>query len=454
MKPLMVSISGVRGIVGQTLTPEVLTNYAAAFGLLCKGCKIVVGRDSRVSGEMARHAVLAGLQAAGCSVVDLGRVPTPTVQLAVEDLRAAGGIVITASHNPQEWNALKFIGSTGLFLGPKQSARLWKLAEKKKKTWVPWDRLGSLTQDDGAIERHIKRILALKDIDVAALRKRKFRVAVDAVNGVGGLIAPQLLGQLGCRVTGVNTEPTGRFAHTPEPLPENLRQLSHAVRKAKADIGFATDPDVDRLAVVDEEGVPLGEEYTLALAVQFVLKQRPGRVVINMSTTRAVEDIARAFTSPVVRTPVGEIHVARRMKRSKAVIGGEGNGGVILPQVHFGRDAPVGMALILQHLLDSGSTVRQMAAALPQYVMIKRKLRVPREKMSKVESKLAAAFRGHKINRADGLRVDFKDTWLHVRQSNTEPIVRIYTEAPARRKALTLYRETARLVRSIVAGSR
>jgi phosphomannomutase len=428
-------------------------HYASAFGLLCKGCKIVIGRDSRVSGKMARHAVLAGLQAAGSSIVDLGMVSTPTVQLAVEDLRAAGGIVITASHNPREWNALKFIGPTGLFLGPKQSARLWKLADRKK-TWVPWNRLGTVSQDDGAIDRHIKRILALKDIKVAALRRRRFRVAVDAVNGVGGLIAPKLLKELGCRVTEVNTEPTGRFAHAPEPLPENLAQLSQAVRKAKADIGFATDPDVDRLAVVDEKGLPLGEEYTLALAVQFVLKRRPGRVVINMSTTRAVEDIARAFKSPVVRTAVGEIHVARRMKRSKAVIGGEGNGGVILPQVHFGRDAPVGMALILQHMLDSGGTARQMAAALPQYAMIKRKLRIPRDKMRQVESKLAAGFRGYRVNRADGLRVDFKDSWLHVRKSNTEPIVRIYTEAPTWRKAMTLYRETARLVRAIVASSK
>ncbi len=441
MKPLMISISGVRGIVGQTLTPEVLVNYASAFGLLCRGSKIVVGRDSRVSGQMARHAVLAGLQAAGCCVVDLGMCPTPTVQLAVEDLKAAGGIVITASHNPQEWNALKFIGPSGLFLGPKQSARLWKLAGKSKKTYLPWDRLGTLSTDSEAIGRHIEKILALPDIDVPALRKRKFRVALDCVNGVGGLIAPGLLRKLGCRLTDINTEPTGRFAHGAEPLPENLGQLGQAVRKAKADIGFATDPDVDRLAVVDETGRPLGEEYTLTLAVQFVLKRRKGRVVINMSTTRAIEDLAREFGVPVVRTPVGEIHVARRMKRTRAIIGGEGNGGVILPQLHFGRDAPVGMALILQHLLDCGGTVRQMADALPRYVMIKRKMRVPREKMGLVERKLVAKFGDQKINRADGIRVDLPASWVHVRRSNTEPIVRIYTEAPSKREALSLSRD-------------
>jgi len=453
MKPLMVSISGVRGIIGQTLTPEVLMNYASAFGLLCKGCRVVIGRDSRVSGEMARHAVLSGLLAAGCPVVDLGLVPTPTVQLAVSDQCAAGGLVITASHNPQEWNALKFIGSSGLFLGPKQSARLWKLAAGKKRIWAAWDRLGSVTADDGAIGRHIDRVLALPDIDVRALRRRKFHVAVDTVNGAGGLIIPDLLHKLGCRVTGINTAPTGRFAHTPEPLPEHLGQLSRAVRKAGADIGFATDPDVDRLAVVDEQGRPLGEESTLALAVQFVLQRRTGRVVINMSTSRAVEDIARQYGARVVRTPVGEIHVARRMKTSRAVIGGEGNGGVILPELHLGRDAPVGVALILQHLLKCGGTASQMAAALPQYTMIKRKLRIPREKMDVVERKLAAQFKGYRINRVDGLRVDFEDAWLHLRRSNTEPIVRIYTEARSRNRALGLYRETAGRVKDMVAAA-
>ncbi len=451
MKPLMVSISGVRGIVGQSLTPEVLMNYSSAFGLLCRGCKVVLGRDSRVSGEMARHAVLAGLQAAGCSVVDLGMVPTPTAQIAVEDLRAAGGIVITASHNPQEWNALKFIGSNGLFLGPKQSARLWKLARKPKKTWVPWNRVGHVKEDAGAIERHMEKILALPDIDVPAMRRRKFRVAVDAVNGVGGLIAPQLLSKLGCRVTEVNIEPTGRFAHAPEPLSENLAQLGQAVRRAKADIGFATDPDVDRLAVMDEKGLPLGEESTLALAAQFVLKRRPGRVVINMSTSRMVEDIAREFGAPVMRTPVGEIHVARRMKRSKAVIGGEGNGGVILPELHFGRDAPVAMALILQHLLDCGGTVRQMADELPQYVMLKRKIRVPREKMDLVERRFIARFRAQRINRTDGVRADLADSWMHLRRSNTEPIVRIYTEARSKKETLALYREATGVVREVLA---
>jgi phosphomannomutase len=449
----MISISGVRGIIGQSLTPHVLMDYASSFGLLCKGCRVVVGRDSRVSGQMARHAVLSGLMAAGCPVIDVGLVPTPTVQLAVEDLRAAGGIVITASHNPQEWNALKFIGSNGLFLGPKQSARLWKLADRKKRAWARWDHLGSVMTDEGAIARHIDKILALPDINVRTLRRRTFRVVIDTVNGAGGVIVPHLLEKLGCQVTGINTEPTGRFSHAPEPLPEHLEQLACAVRKARADIGFATDPDVDRLAVVDELGRPLGEESTLALAVQFVLKRRPGRVVINMSTTRVVEDIARQLGGQVVRTPVGEIHVARRMKSSRAVIGGEGNGGIILPELHLGRDAPVGMALILQHLLEFGGTTGQMAAALPQYAMIKRKLRVPREKMDLVERRLAARYKKHRLNRLDGLRVDFDDAWLHVRSSNTEPIVRIYTEAKSRRRAMGLYRDVAGQVKDILADA-
>jgi phosphomannomutase len=453
MKPLMVSISGVRGIVGQTLTPQVLMDYASAFGLLCKGCKVVVGRDSRVSGEMARHAVLSGLLAAGCPVVDLGLVPTPTVQLAVEDLHAAGGLVITASHNPQQWNALKFIGPSGLFLGPKQSARLWKLAGRKKRAWASWDRLGTVTMDDESIGRHIDRILALTDIKPRSLRRRGFRVVVDTVNGAGGLILPQMLKKLGCQVTGINTEPTGRFAHIPEPLPEHLEQLGRAVCKARAEIGFAVDPDVDRLAVVDEQGRPLGEESTLALAVQFVLKRRTGRVVINMSTSRMVEEIARRHKARVVRTPVGEIHVARRMKSSRAVVGGEGNGGVILPELHLGRDAPVGMALILQHLMEHGGTTSRMAAELPQYAMIKRKLKVPPEKMNLVERKLAATFKKHRVNRVDGLRVDFDDAWLHLRPSNTEPIVRIYTEARSRRQAIGLYRDTAGRVKEILSAA-
>jgi phosphomannomutase len=377
-------------------------------------------------------------------------VPTPTVQLAVENLKAAGGLVVTASHNPPEWNGLKFIGPGGLFLGPKQSARLWKLAQMRK-NWVSWDCLGSISTDVKAIDGHIGRILALPDIELGALRKRKFRVVVDCVNGVGGLIAPRLLKELGCRVTEINTEPTGRFAHPPEPLPENLISLGKAVRRAKADIGFATDPDVDRLAVVDERGRPLGEEYTLVLAVQFVLKRCPGRVVINMSTSRAVEDIAREFGASVTRTPVGEIHVARRMRRSRAVVGGEGNGGVILPELHLSRDAPVGIALILQNLLECDGTVSQMAAALPRYVMIKRKMRVSREKMGLVERSIAAQFRGRKINRADGVRVDFADSWLHLRRSNTEPIVRIYTEARTKREALDLWRDVARRVKGILA---
>jgi phosphomannomutase len=414
---------------------------------------IAVGRDSRVSGEMAHHAVLSGLLAAGCRVVDLGMVPTPTVQLAVEDHRAAGGLVITASHNPQQWNALKFIGPDGLFLGPRESARLWRLAHQARKSWAPWDRLGSVRSDDGAIGRHVDKILALPDISVRALRRRKLHVVVDTVNGAGSLIAPQLLKKLGCQVIAINAEPTGRFAHPPEPLPENLTQLSRAVRRAKADIGFATDPDVDRLAVVDEKGRPLGEEYTLALAVEFVLQRRRGPVVINMSTTRAVEDIAGRFGAAVVRTPVGEIHVARRMKRVGAVIGGEGNGGVILPDLHLGRDAPVGMALILQHLYESGGTVSQMVESLPPYVMVKRRLSVPRQQMDLVERKLSAQFRGQRIDRADGIRVDFDRTWLHLRRSNTEPIVRIYTEAPSGEEAVSLYRDVARRVRDIVSSA-
>lgn len=370
---LMVSISGLRGEVGSTLTPEIIVRYTQAFAKFVKDGKVVLGRDSRVSGPFIADLVRGTLVASGCQVIDIDIVPTPTVQLEIEHHQAAGGIAITASHNPIQWNGLKFMGSDGRFLSPAQAQQVYQMADRNESSLQGWENLGSVIFDDQAIERHIEKVLNISFLDVEAIRKRKFKVAVDTVNGAGGHIIPQLLEALGCEVIAINQEPNGRFAHTPEPLPENLIQLSEAVRQHGADVGFAVDPDVDRCAIVDNEGQPIGEEYTLAIATKLVFSKQLGRMVVNMSTSRASEDIARYYNCMFVRSKVGEINVAEKMKEIDAIIGGEGNGGVILPEVHLGRDAPVAVALTLQALLEHGGTMKELKASLPQYEMVKRK---------------------------------------------------------------------------------
>ncbi|HHE55091.1 MAG TPA: phosphoglucosamine mutase, partial [Caldithrix abyssi] len=330
MSRLMVSISGLRGEVGSTLTPEIIVRYTQAFAKFVKDGKVVLGRDSRVSGPFIADLVRGTLVASGCQVIDIDIVPTPTVQLEIEHHQAAGGIAITASHNPIQWNGLKFMGSDGRFLPPAQAQQVYQMADRNESSLQGWENLGSVIFDDQAIERHIEKVLNISFLDVEAIRKRKFKVAVDTVNGAGGHIIPQLLEALGCEVIAINQEPNGRFAHTPEPLPENLIQLSEAVRQHGADVGFAVDPDVDRCAIVDNEGQPIGEEYTLAIATKLVFSKQLGRMVVNMSTSRASEDIARYYNCMFVRSKVGEINVAEKMKEIDAIIGGEGNGGVIL----------------------------------------------------------------------------------------------------------------------------
>src|SRR5213595_2922382 len=399
---LMVGVSGVRGIVGKDLTPEVVTRWARAFGTWAlehgkretgKGKRdvVVVGRDARTSGPAFAAAVTAGLTSVGCDVIDVGLVPTPTVQLAVEHHHAGGGIAITASHNPIEWNALKFIGPDGIFLDGAEGTRVAELAagppgNGKRET-------GKVTADPGAVERHLDAVLRLSAIDVEGIAKRKFAVAVDAVRGAGGPVMRTLLERLGCTVTGINLETDGRFPRGPEPVPENLGELCALVRRTGADLGIAVDPDVDRLALVDENGEAIGEDYTLAFAVRAVLGQpdsrtvglkwrapsdrptvRPPAVVCNLSTSLVVEDAARELGAEIVRTPVGEVHVARAILRLGAVIGGEGNGGVIYPVLHAGRDAPVAAALVLELLARTGNRVGEVVAAAPRYTIVKGKL--------------------------------------------------------------------------------
>jgi len=437
---LMVGVSGIRGIVGKDLTDEVVGRYARAFGRWAKARTpvVVVGRDARESGPAFERAVVDGLGTVGCAVVKVGLVPTPTVQLAVEHHAAGGGIAITASHNPIEWNALKFIGPDGIFLDGADGARVLELAGEDG---GGGGRTGTVTTDEGAVERHLDAVLKLPAVDVERIRKRKFTVALDAVRGAGGPVMRALLERLGCEVAGINLETDGRFPRSPEPVPENLGGLSILVTRAGAALGIAVDPDVDRLAIVDENGTPIGEDYTLAFAVRAVLggKREKGNgkrvVVCNLSTSLVVEDAARDCDAEVVRTPVGEVHVARAILRLAAVIGGEGNGGVMYPALHAGRDAPVAAALLLTLLARSGKRVSELVAAAPRYTIVKAKLergtRNAERGLEDVYTALRRRFPDAGADTQDGLRLAWRDRWLHVRPSNTEPIIRLIAEAPS-----------------------
>jgi phosphomannomutase len=430
---LMVSVSGVRGRVGEALTPEVVAGYAAAFGAWALGRNpakpIIIGRDSRVSGPMFHRAAMAALQSVGARIIDIGLTTTPTCQLAVEHHHAAGGIMLSASHNPIEWNALKFIGASGLFLEAGEGTEMRALLERGIPR-VTWDKLGTVESDTGAAQRHIEKILALPYVDVAAIRARGFRVALDCVRGAGSVIVPALLERLGCTVTMINGEPDGRFPRPPEPIAENLTELEQAVRDARADVGLAVDPDVDRLALVSEEGKAIGEDFTLALASMLVLRHRKGPVVTNLSTSLVVDAAVRQSGSTLTLAPVGEVNVAVRMRELGAVIGGEGNGGVILSELHLGRDAPVGIALILQLLTETKQPVSALVHALPRFVIVKDKLERPNASLASVYDALKRAFPDASVDTQDGLRLAWKDRWLHVRPSGTEPIVRVIAEAP------------------------
>lgn len=430
---LMVSVSGIRGRVGGALTPEIIAKYAAGFGAWAtrrgSSNRIVVGRDSRVSGPMFHRVVLSALQSVGCTVVDIGLTTTPTCQLAVEHHHAAGGLMISASHNPIEWNALKFIGPTGLFLENAEGVEMRALVE----SGIPratWDKLGSIETDDRAVQRHLDRVLSIPYLDIEGIRRRRFRVALDCVHGAGAVIMPALLDRLGCVVTAINLETDGRFPRPPEPVAENLGELERLVLGSEAAIGFAVDPDVDRLALVSDAGKAIGEDFTLALAARLVLRHKRGSVVTNLSTSRIVEDVAQEAGVAVVRSPVGEVNVAVRMRDEGAPIGGEGNGGVILSEVHLGRDAPVGAALILQLLHEENRPLSKIVAGLPRYVIVKDKLDRPAASLDTVYDSLRAAFPGATADSQDGLRLSWADRWVHVRPSGTEPIVRVIAEAP------------------------
>ena len=427
----MVSTSGVRGVVGNGLDPVMASKYAAAFGTYLKKGTVVVGRDSRPSGEIFKMAVIAAIRAVGLNVIDIGIVPTPTVEIAVTGLKAAGGLCITASHNSSEWNALKFFNKKGEFIDKAALEKINGIFTAGNFAFKGHAALGQLISDNSWIDRHIGHILKLKVINRRAIKKAGLKVAVDAVNGAGSFALPELLESLGAKVIRLNCMGNGDFVHTPEPIPANLDMLSAAVRKFKADIGMACDPDADRLALVDETGQCLSEEYTLALAVKYLLSKKKGNVVVNLSTSLVTEKTASEMGARTFYTPVGEANVIEGIRKHRAVVGGEGNGGVIYPAFHCGRDAMIGGAIILSLLAEIKKPVSEIAGTLP--IFYGRKLKEPlpdsfEEKIAKVERAAMTDFEGLRIDRRDGLRFDFARGWFQIRKSNTEPIYRLIVE--------------------------
>ena len=430
---LKISISGVRGVIGDSLTPTLLTRFAQAFGTYTGPGTIVIGRDTRTSGEMVRQAVIAGLLSSGCRVVDLGICPVPTVQLMVRHHHAHGGIAITASHNPAEWNALKFISADGLFLSAGQAREMLDIYHQGEYTKVAGTETRTVEPVAGALDLHIKAIL--EAVGPLPQSSRKLRVVLDSCNGAASIVGPQLLAALGADVTAINVTPDGLFPRPAEPVAENLGALCAAVREHRADLGFAQDMDADRLAVVSDDGQPIGEDYTLVLAVLYVLGKERGPVVANLSTTHALDAVTRKFDCSLFRTKIGEANVTERMQREGAVIGGEGNGGVIYPRINFARDSLVGMALILHLVAERGRKLSEILAELPRRWIMKEKLVCPSHKIGEVLKTIRHVYAGYPLDLTDGVKVSLGDEWFHVRGSNTEPIIRLAAEAETEEEA-------------------
>lgn len=435
-KPI-VSISGIRGIIGETLLPEEALRWALAYGTMVNGGTVVLGRDTRPSGEMLRGAVLAGLLSTGCRVLDLGIVPTPTLQLAIQHWQADGAVIITASHNPAEWNALKFFEPSGMYLDADGVKRLQAMKEAGKFRHARWNEVGQVQRDEAAIDRHIERILTC--VDVERIRARRFRVVIDCVNGAACFISPRLLERLGCEVIPLFAEPTGIFERDPEPIVENLTELCRVVKETDADVGFAHDTDVDRLAIVADRGEALGEEMTLVIAVAHVLAHKErGAVVTNYSTTMAVDEVAKKFGCIVHRTRVGDINVSKRLKEVNGVIGGEGNGGVIYPHIQYARDAIAGLALTLEFMAMDDRPMSALVQDLPRYYITKERLPIGETPVHELLILIKERYTAEEIIEEDGIKLQWNDHWVHVRPSGTEKVLRVIAEAKIPEKAKRL----------------
>jgi len=450
---LIKSISGIRGTIGgrigEGLSPMDIVKFTSGYGDWIKTRsvrnqpKIVVGRDARISGEMVKQTIIGTLLGLGIDVIDLGLATTPTVEIAVPEENADGGIIITASHNPGNWNALKLLHDKGEFLSDKEGKEVIDIAEKGQFVYATVDKLGSLKQDNTYNAKHIEKILNLSLVDQKSIQSADFKVVIDCVNSVGGVILPKLLKALGVKkIIELYCTPNGKFPHNPEPLPENLNDISNAVKKNNADIGFAVDPDVDRLAIVNEDGTLFGEEYTLVAVADYILQNKKGNTVSNLSSTRALRDITEKYGGTYFASAVGEVNVVQIMKEKKAKIGGEGNGGVIYPEIHYGRDALVGIALFLSFLAKSGKTCSGLRGLYPNYFISKNKIQIePERDIDKLLLLIKDKYKHAQLTDIDGIKIEFEQEWVHLRKSNTEPIIRIYAEAPTREKAEKLANE-------------
>lgn len=459
---LIKSISGIRGTIGgstnDNLTPLDIVKFSAAFGTFIKKkkgtTKVVIGRDARPSGEMLNALVTATLQALGIDVVDLGLSTTPTVEIAVPMEKAAGGIILTASHNPVQWNALKLLNEKGEFISGKDGEEVLRIAEKEEFDFAPVTKLGNYSRNDTYIQKHIDLILKLPLVDVEAIKARGFKVVLDAVNSTGGIAVPMLLKALNVTVKELYCEPTGHFPHNPEPLPEHLMDISREVKKGKYDLGIVVDPDVDRLALISEDGSPFGEEYTLVAVADYVLsasEKKNGNTVSNLSSTRALRDITEKAGGEYFAAAVGEVNVVTLMKECGATIGGEGNGGVIYPELHYGRDALVGIALFLSHLAKANMPVSRLRAKYPNYIISKNKIELtPNINVDKVLQEIITKYKKQPINTIDGVKIEFDTEWVHLRKSNTEPIIRIYAESDLEVKAENLAKKIITDIKEII----
>jgi phosphomannomutase len=468
---LIKSISGIRGTIGgkpgEGLSPLDVVKFTSAYATWIKNnskserIKIVVGRDARISGEMVNNLVLGTLQGLGVDIVDIGLSTTPTVEIAVPEEKAQGGIILTASHNPKQWNALKLLNAKGEFISEKDGADVLAIAENESYVFADVNSLGKITKDDTYFKKHIDKILALSLVDVPAIKAAKFKVVIDCVNSTGGIVLPQLLEALGVEeVVKLYCDPTGEFPHNPEPLPENLRDISKAVVKEKAHVGIVVDPDVDRLALVCEDGEMFGEEYTLVAVAEYVLNKRTpaekaagkkGNTVSNLSSTRALRDVTEKHGGEYKASAVGEVNVVNLMKETNAIIGGEGNGGVILPELHYGRDALVGIAIFLSHLAKYGKTCSMLRSTYPNYHISKNKIELtPEINVDRILEDIKVKYEKQPINTVDGVKIEFDKEWVHLRKSNTEPIIRIYSESESETTADNLAKKIMADIRELI----